>query len=265
MRVTQQMMHQNSVRNMNQNLSRFEKTNSQVSTGKLMERPSDNPNGVSKAMNIKSTIAANEQYARNTDEAKLWMNETDQTISSMTSMMQRVRELAVQGSNGTSTTSDREAMAGEIDQLTEQLTQFADAKVNGQPLFGAAKSFTIGEGLNIKANATSDEVLGDTIAVLGNLSASLRAGTGVDLDAIEGGMDRMLAVQAEIGARTNRVEANEIRLKEHTFEISNVLSKLEDVDYAEAIIRLKSEESIYQASLSASAKIMQTSLMDFLR
>ena len=265
MRVTQQMLHQNSVRNMNQNLSRFEKTNSQVSTGKMIERPSDNPNGVSKAMSMKSTIAANEQYARNTDEAKLWLDETDQTISSMTSVMHRVRELAVQGSTGTTTDSDRGVIASELEQLTAQMSQFAEAKVNGQSLFGADKNFSIGDGFSIKANASSAEVLGDTLAVLENLTAAVRAGTGIDIDAIDGGMERMLGVQADIGARTNRVEATENRLKDHTFELKTSVSKIEDVDYAEAIIRLKSEESIYQASLSASSKIIQQSLMDFLR
>ena len=265
MRVTQQMLHQNSVRNMNQNLSRFEKTNSQVSTGKMIERPSDNPNGVSQAMSMKSSIAANEQYARNTDEAKLWLDETDQTISSMTSVMQRVRELAVQGSNGTATDSDRAVIASELEELTAQMSQFADAKVNGQALFGADKNFTIGDGFSIKANATSAEVLGDTLAVLENLTTAMRAGSGIDLDAIDGSMERMLGAQADIGARTNRVEATENRLKDHTFELKTAVSKIEDVDYAEAIIRLKSEESIYQASLSASSKIIQQSLMDFLR
>ena len=265
MRVTQQMLHQNSVRHMNQNLSRFEKTNTQVATGKGIERPSDNPNGVSKAMSMKSTIASNEQYARNTDEAKLWLDETDQTISSMTSVMHRVRELAVHGSTGTTTDSDRKAIASELEELTLQMNQFAEAKVNGQALFGADKNFSIGDGFTIKANTTSTELLGDTMAVLENLSAAVKAGSGIDLDAVDAGMERMLGVQAEVGARMNRVEATETRLKDHSFELKTLVSKIEDVDYAEAIIRLKSEESIYQASLSASSKIMQTSLMDFLR
>lgn len=265
MRVTQQMLHQNSVRHMNQNLSRFEKTNSQVSTGKAIERPSDNPNGVSKAMSMKSTIAANEQYGRNTDEAKLWLDETDQTISSMTNVMHRVRELALQGSNDTLNVEDREIVASEIEELTTLMNQFSATKVNGQDLFGAAKFFPISDALNIKVNASSAEVLGDTITVLGNLTAAVRVGSGIDLDAIDSGMDRMLAAQADIGARTNRVDATESRVKDHTFDLKSLVSKIEDVDYAEAIIRLKSEESIYQASLSASSKIIQTSLMDFLR
>ena len=83
MRVTHQMLHQNSINNMSQNLSRWEKTNNQVSSGKSLQRPSDDPFGVSKAMNLKSALATNEQYERNTNDATLWLDETDQTINSM--------------------------------------------------------------------------------------------------------------------------------------------------------------------------------------
>lgn len=265
MRVTQQMLHQNSVRHMNQNLSRFEKTNSQVSSGKLLERPSDNPNGVSKAMNLKSTIAANEQFTRNTDEAKLWLDETDQTISRMTDVMQRVRDLAVQGSSGTLDDHSREVISTEILELKATIEQLAGAQVNGQDLLGAAKNFAIGDGLTIKANASSGEILGDTVKVLEDLAAAIKANGPVALDDVDGSIDRMLTVQAEIGARTNRVEATDTRLKGSTLELTKMLSSIEDVDYAEAIIKLKSEESIYQASLSATSKIIQPSLMDFLR
>lgn len=265
MRVTQQMLHHNSVRHMNENLSRFEKTNSQVSSGKLFERPSDNPHGISKAMNLKSTIAANEQFTRNTDEAKLWLDETDQTISRMTDVMQRVRELAVQGSSGTLTDHSREVISTEIDELKSTIEKLAGAKVNGQDLLGAAKSFTIGDGISVKVNASSAEILGDTMQVLTELSAAVKADTQIALDDIDGSINRMLEVQSEIGARTNRVEATDNRLKDSTLELTKMLSSIEDVDYAEAIMKLKSEESIYQASLSATSKIIQPSLMDFLR
>lgn len=265
MRVTQQMLHQNSVRHMNQNLSRFEKTNNQVSTGKLIERPSDDPNGVSKAMNLKSTMASNEQYGRNIDEAALWLDETDQTIGSMVGVMQRVRELAVQGSSGTASDHDRAVMATEVDQLALQIEQFSAAKVNGQELFGAVKNYAVGDGLTVKVNAVKDEVLGDTMAALQELAEGIRTGGTIPLDKIDSGMERMLMVQSDVGARTNRVEAIENRLKDSAVKLQSMLSKIEDVDYAEAIIRLKSEESIYQASLASSAKVIQPSLLDFLR
>lgn len=293
MRVTQQMLNQNSIRNMNQNLSRFEKINNQVSTGKLLHRPSDNPNGVSKAMNLKSTIAANAQFERNNSEAKLWMDETDQHIGSMTDVMQRVRELAVQGNNETLSDHDRSAIAVEVEELTEQMRQLANAKVNGKSLFNgqktgeipfpekgsyafnsselAARTFNIGEGISIQSSVLPDELFGtatddeNLFKTLQSISANLKAGTSSDLGGIDAGMERLLTVSAENGARQNRVEAVENRLLDSNLQLKTMLSKVEDIDYAEAIIKLTSEESVYQASLAASSKIIQPSLMDFLR
>lgn len=293
MRVTQQMLNQNSIRNMSQNLSRFEKINNQVSSGKLLHRPSDDPNGVSKAMNLKSTLATNAQFERNTGEAKLWMDETGQNIDSMVNAMQRVREIAVQGNNGTYSELDQTAMAAETEELTEHMRQLANAKVNGKSLFNGqktgelpfpekgdmtpssadlvAKTFTIGEGISIQSSVLPEQLFGasadaaNLFNTLESMSANLKAGTAIDLEKIDAGIDRLLTVGAENGARQNRLEAVENRLLASNLEIKSMLSRVEDIDYAEAVIKLKSEESIYQASLAATSKIIQPSLMDFLR
>jgi flagellar hook-associated protein 3 FlgL len=293
MRVTQQMLNQNSIRNMSQNLARFEKINNQVSTGKLLHRPSDDPNGASKAMNLKSALAANTQFERNTSEAKLLMDETDQHIGSMVDVMHRVRELAVQGNNGSLSEHDRTAISAEVEELTEQMRQLANAKVNGKSLFNgqntgempfpekgsyafnstelAARTFNIGEGISIQSSVLPDELFGtaaddeNLFRTLQSISANLTAGTSSDLDKIDAGMERLMTAAAGNGARQNRVEAVENRLLDTNLQLKSMLSKVEDIDYAEAIIKLTSEESVYQASLAASSKIIQPSLMDFLR
>lgn len=275
MRVTQQMLHQNSVRNMNQNLSRFEKTNSQVASGKMLELPSDNPNGVSKAMSLKSSLAANGQYEKNIDEANLWLDETDQTISQMTDVMQRVRELSVNASNGTLSSEDRQTIASEIEKLKEQILDFSKATVNREEMFSAEKKFTISDGISIPVNVSSEKLFGPIAGdpkntklleeVLTDLVTAIKDGSNIPLDEIDAKMNQLLSVQSEIGARANRVEAFENRILDNNLQLQKMLSSIEDVDYAEAMIRLKSEESIYQASLASSAKIIQPSLMDFLR
>lgn len=273
MRVTQQMLHQNSVRHMNQNLNRFEKTNSQVASGKLLERPSDDPHGVSKAMSLKSSLAANGQYEKNINEAKLWLDETDQTIGQMTDVMQRIRELAVKGNNGTLATEDREVIAKEISELSKQLEQFSNAKLDGRNLFaeGAAgqRIFTISNGISLTANVSKQALFGnaesDLLASAASWAGKISKGEEAPLDEIDAAFQQLLIVRAEVGVRTNRVDAFENRLLDNNLQLKKMISSVEDVDYAEAMIRLKSEESVYQASLAASAKIIQPNLMDFLR
>lgn len=288
MRISHQMLHQNSLANMNNSMGRFQKAYNEALTGKQVSKPSDDPHGAAKAMELKSALATNDQYERNTSEAKLWLDETDQTVYEMVNVMQRVRELAVQGSNETLTPEDRGAIATEVEELTKQIRQFADTKVNGVDLFtkaaaapadpdspdapaitpAAPKMMTVGGGLNIQVNVTEAELFGtdpELLSTLGELSAGLRGGTGVNLDAIDGRIDQLLKVSSEVGARTNRVESAENRMFDNTMQLKTMLASITDIDMAEAITKLKSEESVYQASLSASAKIIQPSLMDFLR
>lgn len=276
MRISHQMLHQNSLTNMNNSMSRFQKAYNEALTGKQVTKPSDDPYGASKAMELKSALVTNEQYERNTGEAKLWLDETDQTVNSMVNVMQRVRELAVQGNNETLSPEDRASVASEVEELTKQLRQFADSKVNGVDLFtkpagdvaATAKMMTVGGGLNIQVNVTEQQLLGENselLTTLASLSAGLREGEAMDFDAIDKGIDRLLTSSAEVGARANRVESAENRMFDNTLQLKTMLSNITDVDMAEAITKLKSEESVYQASLAASAKIIQPSLMDFLR
>ena len=293
MRVTQQMQYQNSIHNMQQNLSRLEKTNSQVSSGKLHQRPSDDPLGVSKAMNLKSSLKANEQYERNTNDATLWLDETDQTINSMVSVMQRVRELTVQGDTGTQDEHGRMVIAAEIEELSEQIRQFANSKVNGNYLFNGlntneapypkpdsfeenlfdtgAKSVLIGDGVSVTVNVTADKLFGtaedegNLFRTMNDLVDRIRSGESAPLAELNQGIERILTVAAEVGAKQNRVEAINNRIKDSAIELTLMLSKTEDVDYSTALTKLKSEESIYQASLASTAKLIQPSLLDFLR
>lgn len=276
MRISHQMLHQNSLANMNNSMGRFQKAYNEALTGKQVTKPSDDPHGASKAMELKSALATNEQYERNTGEAKLWLDETEQTVNEMVNVMQRVRELAVKGNNETLSPEDRGAVASEVEELTKQLRLFADTKVNGADLFtkpnaenvSTAKMMTVGGGLNIQVNATEEKLLGEDselLTTLANLSAGLRNGEAMDLGAIDEGIDRLLTVSAEVGARTNRVESAGNRMFDNTMQLKTLLSSITDIDMAKAITNLKSEETVYQASLSASAKIIQPSLMDFLR
>lgn len=292
MRISHQMLHQNSMNHVSQNMSRLNKAYNDASTGKQIHKPSDDPHGVAKAMELKSAISRNEQYERNTGEANLLLDETDQTISSMVNVMHRVRELAVHGNNGTLNDEDRNIIAVEVEELTEQLRQFANTQVNGNFLFNGTdsknapyaeknshetadfgevklKAFNIADGMTLEVGVKAGDLFGEgaagLFAKLAEAAQNLRAGEQVSLDNIDAGVDRMLQKVAEVGARKNRVEAVENRISGSTLELKKMLSNIEDIDIAQAITKLKSEESLYQASLAASAKIIQPSLMDFLR
>ncbi len=291
MRITQQMLSSNITSQLQQNLSRYEKANEQVSTGKRINSPSDDPIGVQKSLKLASQLAENEQYERNTDYALSWMETTDQALNSISNALQRANELGLQASNGTNSPEDQQTISKEIEQLRAEMQDIANTKFDGKYIFNGQRT---DQPIQVEANGDltydNQSILqrmssSNTIAMnvtgevfdgnvnlfkaLDQLSGALaggeKAGISSALEQIETGKDQVLNSWTSLGAKQSRVEGMNQRLKEENLSLQTLVSKNDDVDFAEAIMKLKTEESVYQASLAASAKIIQPSLLDFLR
>jgi flagellar hook-associated protein 3 FlgL len=111
-------------------------TQLEVATGKRILSPSDDPAGASRALGLTHASAANDQYQRNIDAADARLGNEDQTLSSVTDVLQRVRTLALEGANGTLSDGDRKNLATEIRQRLAELVQLANTKdANGEYIF----------------------------------------------------------------------------------------------------------------------------------
>ncbi|MYL62457.1 flagellar hook-associated protein FlgL [Bacillus hwajinpoensis] len=291
MRITQQMLSSNITSQLQQNLSRYEKANEQVSTGKRINTPSDDPIGVQKSLKLASQLADNEQYERNTDYALSWMETTDQALNSISNALQRANELGLQASNGTNSPEDQQTIGKEIEQLRAEIQDIANTKFDGKYIFNGQETDQpiqiaangdltynnqplmqrMSSSNTIEMNVTGEVFDGDVnlFKTLDQLSGALASGDqeGVSsaLEQIETGKEQVLNSWTTLGAKQSRVEGMNQRLKEENLSLQTLVSKNDDVDFAEAIMKLKTEESVYQASLAASAKIIQPSLLDFLR
>ena len=117
------------------------KTQLQVSTGKRILTPSDDPAGSVQILNLQRELGLSEQYLVNADKAENKQVVEEGVLASTTDMLQRIRELAVQGLNSTNTASDRQAISAEISQLNEQLLAMANTRdSNGDYLFSGFSS-----------------------------------------------------------------------------------------------------------------------------
>ncbi|NQY25771.1 MAG: flagellar hook-associated protein FlgL [Piscirickettsiaceae bacterium] len=155
------------------------KTQLQVSTGKRILSPSDDPAGSVQILNLQRELSLTEQYLVNADKAENKQVIEEGVLQSATGMLQRIRELAVQGLNSTNTQSDRQAIAAEITQLNEQLLALSNTRdSNGDYLFSGFKSSTqpyqtimgdyqgdegqrnikLGTGVLIESNDTGNQV-----------------------------------------------------------------------------------------------------------
>ncbi|MCK5872952.1 MAG: flagellar hook-associated protein FlgL [Methylococcales bacterium] len=119
------------------------RTQQQVSTGMRILSPSDDPAGAVQVLNLKREISLTDQYIVNSEKAENKQTIEEGTLDGATNMLQRIRELAIQGLNDTNTQSDRKAIAVEINQLNEQLLAMANTRdSSGDYLFSGFKSGT---------------------------------------------------------------------------------------------------------------------------
>ena len=151
-RVSNQWMVNSFLRVLNRNNEELNKTQIQISSGKQIQKPSENPVNNALAMQHKTDIFESGQFTKNIARTTEWLDNTDSALTDTESTLQRVRELAVQGANDTLVQIDRDAIAKEIDQLMQHMVDIANTDIGGEFLFAGddvkSKPFKIMTGQN---------------------------------------------------------------------------------------------------------------------
>ena len=297
MRITLGMMADNSLRNIEANQSRMEQLQSQITSGSRITKPSDDPIGAAHALSLQESLDQSTQYGKNIDQASSWLNSTDAALGSVTDALHRARELAVQAANGTYSTSDRAAIQSEITQLQQHVMNLAQSKYGAYYLFSGTRSDQPGF---VQAHASNDPLnpgayQGNTNQILREVSPGVTVPVNVDptatfnnlfsaLDQFQTGLagnntaiiqnslgtfdqalDSVSTARSQVGARVNRLESLKQRQDAVSTNLTGLLSNVKDVDMAAAITNFSMAQTVYQASLKASAQTMQVSLLDYLK
>ncbi len=293
-RITTGMTQRNILSDLNRVNQRLNKVHSQLSSGREITRPSDDPYNTSRAMALRTSMAATQQYQRNIHDAQGWQESAEIALADITDSIRRAGELVLQGASDTAPPEARLALAAEIDQIIEGVKQNANATYGGRYVFAGTRSDQppyvdgddlyhgstadvqrqVGPGVEMDIGVRADAFLGNgadgkLLQVLRDTSAHLKANDGAairnDIALLDGQADAVLGVRALNGAQQNRLEAALGRLTEIEGTTLQQLSETEDVDIAKAMIEFSSQQAAYQAALKAGANIVQASLMDFLR
>lgn len=141
LRVTNNMLINNMVYNLNQNLRTLEKLQYQKATGKKFRVPSDNPIGASKSLKFHTDISKLEQYKRNAEDAMSWMTDTEAALGEIGEVLKRAYELSIDVANGTKKApEDLQKVKEEIDQLREHLIQIGNTTYAGRQIFSGYKT-----------------------------------------------------------------------------------------------------------------------------
>lgn len=291
MRVTQSMLSNNFLRNISKSYEELGKLQDQLATQKKITRLSDDPVVAMLGLGYRTNLNQVQQFTRNIGEVNNWLESTDDAISHGVNVLQRIRELTIQAANDTYEGNQRSAIAVEMRQLKEQLQTIAETQVGGKYIFNGTNTnhppvggeFSSGvikieifDGITISVNTNGNELFGDIlkddessfltrlIEVLENPEA-----TGDDvreyIGKVDEAIDRFLKEQANVGAKLNRVEMMEDRLSSQEVIASKILSENEDVEIEKVITELITQESVHRAALSVGARIIQPTLVDFLR
>ncbi|MED4019130.1 flagellar hook-associated protein FlgL [Sutcliffiella cohnii] len=292
MRVTQSMLAGNSLRHISQGFNKMGKLQEQLSTGKKITRPSDDPVVAMKGMYYRTNLTEVQQYKRNLSEAYAWMEESEAAIEQGSNVLSRVRELLVQGMNGTLADEDKNAIASEVGQLKEALVQVANTQFTGRYIFNGTAineprvtdgtdpstvkdlnepfMIEVSKGIKLQANIDANNVFNEELfTIMNQIEQGLKGDDSVDLGAFLGRLDNQIdsmnAERSELGARYNRLEMIDDRLAYQEYVATRVLSDNEDAHLEEVITDLITAESVHRAALGVGARIIQPSLLDFLR
>ncbi len=302
MRITQGMLNNNMMHNLNNSMGSIDKYIEMLSTGKRVTKPSDDPISAVRAMMHRTGLTEIEQYKRNTNEAMNWMELTDDTLDGVGTVIHRARELVVRGANDTNSVQSREAIASELRELRDQIGVLANTTMGGRFIFAGTDTlnppfdketgeFTnenmyqveveMGKGIYLPMNINGASIFRDAddpdddresiFKVLDDAIAALEdpEATGHDIEVFLGKIDKnvdmITATRASLGAKINRIELVDARLADSEYSTTKLLSDAEDADIPKVIVNLKNQENVHQAALAAGSRIIQRSLVDFLR
>ena len=193
-RVTENMKYSLLTSNLSSVQDRCSELMLQLSTQKRINRPSDDPAGMSSVMNYRDMLASMEQYGRNIDGCTSWLNMTESTLSSVNDILVKVQETAISQASATATAATREQAAAALQPLIDQVLSLANTKLGDSYIFSGTKTGTKpfeAEAAGYTggtASAAEGNTYGGTASVSGtytggaNTTYVLKIFTGGDLD-----------------------------------------------------------------------------------
>lgn len=394
MRVTQQMLTNRVMGNLNNIMSRLLRTQDMLSSGKTLRYPSDDPIRFNRILNLRTLLNKLGQYYSNVENAIDWLNLLDESLGQVGNVLQEIRTLAIQGANGTLTTEDRSVLAERIEEALVELVTIANTTSGDKYLFSGTQTLTVpfalsgdtivyqgdsaavvqainndtvmeisfpgdqvfyhgfevwssnpitlnvgdkftingveieidasinnvqdlvnrinndpilrssayaffdGSHLFLRSRSNSVLVLADTsgtplrdwgildaggsivggnsreaggvLKTVQNLIIHLRTGdidsiSGDDIGDLDAVIDKVLKIRSQVGARTRRLENTISRFDDFTLNFKKLLSENEDIDLAEVVMQLQEWQSVYETALAAGSRVIQPTLLSFLR
>jgi flagellar hook-associated protein 3 FlgL len=298
MRITENSTMKMVVAMLQQQQERVNTLSQQVSSGSRINQPSDDPVSAQQVLNLKGLMSATDQYSRNIQTGTTWLNQMDSTMGNMNNLLVRAKELATQMANASYSASDRQSAAVEVTQLRDQMISLGNTQIAGkyvfggfvsdQPPFDATGNFNgtddqvniqVDQGSYIPINYSGGKLLRggtppgssgtDVIGVLNNLVTSLNnndvSGISTSITGLTSSLQQIQTAQGDVGARENRLQNADNVLTSTKDYLTKAVSAKQDTDLTQVLSDLSKQQTAYQATLAATAKFSQLSLLDYMQ
>lgn len=304
MRVTNSMMANSHLNNLQTNLQRLDKINLQMDTSKQINKLSDDPFRAIKIINLQSEIEGMDKYNYNCDEIKGFLESTDSALDELGSISNDIKEALLQASTGTNGPNEVKSIEKKVNELIKQAGQVLNLSYGGKHVFGGTitdeKPFEtiensdgsvkiqinskhsdpskldeemeveLSPGISINYNVNFKDFNGQVnISSLNDISTAFVNGDQKELGKLIGNVDNFISdilnARAVVGAKTNTVDIMRGKNEENILTMNGELSQKQDVDVMQKYIELNQAQMAYSASLQAGAKIIQPTILDYLR
>jgi flagellar hook-associated protein 3 FlgL len=286
------------------NQSKLSTLQQQMSSGKAITKPSDNPAGTGQALQLQSDISRNTQYQTNAQDGLSWLGTADNAMQSGVNILQRLQTLVTQAANtGSGDATSLSSIATEVASLKQEMLGIANTSYLGRPVFGGTTAAsaayvsdpvtgsvtyqgdtgavmrTVGANTQVQVNVNAADAFGtpststttgnDVFTMFDKIGSDLASGNAANLSAdissVQAGLNRISGAQAGEGAAYNRISDMNTAAGNQLTSLSGNLSDIVNVDTALTITNETMQQAAYQASLQAMSNILQLSLTAFLK
>ncbi|MEW5802821.1 MAG: flagellar hook-associated protein FlgL [bacterium] len=269
-----------------------------LSTGKQINRPSDDPEGMHQVLNYRTILSNIGQYSENIDFGQKWCQATNDTLDTVSKSLLRCRELAMTQVDSTANEETRAVSATEVEGIYQDLLDLANTKHEGRYLFAPESMDTppfdpdtvmndpspdnppeflmrirIGDEKEVQINTSKDVFTGgeegkNLFTVVDQLKTSLENNDVEAIEAAFGEIDEALSQvtqwQGNIGAKMQRFDRTQETLNKLKELTETSLSQREDADLVEKSIEFITKSNNHSISLATLGKILNTNLLDYL-
>lgn len=303
MRITPNITSQNSLYNIQKSRSLLDNISEKLASGKNINRPSDDPVGARLLMGLNDKLTASEQYTNNITKATIWNKMTSTALDGMYSYVNQAESLVSSLASGTTDANIQQNAINQLTAIKQQLVDIGNTQLNGVYIFGGgnttqapfhngtapyylgdetALKIEIGQGMTETMNVIGSQILApgeassqpygstDILKTIDDLittitttptdTAALQAGAK---ELYKGGLQLESAISA-VGTKNTRFDNANTMNTNTKNTLLTIFDNVQSADYAELGVKLTQQQTAFNATLSATAKVTQMSLLDFL-